>query len=49
MTTNSVMVLAVWLRPGLGLCEKREKPMRESLRGQLVVVYVVEWWRFCAN
>ena len=40
------MMFVVWLRPWLDLCEKREKPMRESLRGWLVVVYMVEQWRF---
>ena len=40
------MVLAIWLRPWLGLCKKREKPMRDSLKGSLTVVIVVEPWRF---
>ena len=46
MMTTFVMMLVVWLRPWLDLCEKREKPMRESLIGGLAVVYMVEQWRF---
>ena len=40
------LVLAVWLRPWLGLCQNKEKPMRETLSGRLTVVYMVERCRF---
>ena len=46
MMTTFVMMLVIWLRPWLDLCEKREKPIKESLRGWLAMVYMVEQWRF---